>query len=476
MAVPFELYNSNIENTLMSPPSPERDKWAENEFGNALLGDPRRTDRLIKIASSRAAKPSCSLPQCFDKKAKLKAAYHFYDNPKVSREAILKSHYLATQERLNQENILLAVSDTTEVDYSHHQSKQRLGYLHDLNHQGFLLHSTLVVTNSKVPLGLLDQQIIYRKEEDFGKKHDRKKRPISEKESYKWLKSLDAVAEAQKNHPNVIVNVADRESDIYDYFVRAQELDNQAVLIRGAWNRCIEDDQNYLWEYIENLDDAGTLSVEIPRKPSQAVRTAELSIRYGHVVLKPPKHRAKEHLPTVDIDVVLAREDNPPSGIEAVEWLLLTTVSVNSFDDAIERIHWYACRPTIETYHKVLKSGCKIETRQIEAAESLERYLAVDSVVAWRVLGLTMQSRETPDMPCDTFLEEPQWQALACYFLKMSIPPAEPPSLRQATLWIAKLGGFIDRKGDGYPGVTVIWRGLQRLNDITEAWYIFHSF
>ncbi|EDN66225.1 conserved hypothetical protein [Beggiatoa sp. PS] len=137
----------------------------------------------------------------------------------------------------------------------------------------------------------MDQQIIYRDEKEFGKKHDRKKRPIEEKESYKWLKNLEAVAEVQKSHPDVlIVNYANRESDIYDYFVRAQELDNQAVLIRGSWNRCIEDDQNYLWEYIESQDEAGTLPVEIPRKPGQAVRTAKLSIRYGHVILKPPKH------------------------------------------------------------------------------------------------------------------------------------------------------------------------------------------
>jgi len=391
MAVTYELSNAQTNNIDRNIPILEPSFWAENEFGNALLGDPRRTERLIKIAKERAAKPSCSLPQCFDSQAELKAAYRFYDNPGINREAILTSHYLATQERLNQENIVLAVSDTTEIDYSHHQSKQGLGYLHDLNHHGFLLHCTLVVTPLKVPLGLLDQQIIYRDEKDFGKKHLRKKRPIKEKESYKWLESLEAVAEVQKNHPStLIVNVADRESDIYDYFVRAQELNDQALLIRCAWNRCIDDEQNYLWEYIENQDEAGTLPVEIPRKPGQAVRTAELSIRYGHVILKPPKHRAKEHLPFVSIDIVLAREDNPPSGIEAVEWLLLTTVSVNSFDDAIERVHWYACRWQIETYHKVLKSGCKIETRQIEAAESLERYLAVDSVVAWRVLGLTM--------------------------------------------------------------------------------------
>ncbi|EDN67166.1 transposase [Beggiatoa sp. PS] len=269
MAVTEELSNAQTNNTFITEPILERSEWASHEFGNALLGDPRRTDRLIKIAKERAAKPSVSLPQCFDKQSELKAAYRFYDNPGINREAILKSHYLATQERLNQENVVLAVSDTTEVDYSHYQSKQGLGYLHDRNHHGFLLHSTEGVTPSKVPLGLLDQQIIYRDEKDFGKKHDRKKRPIEEKESYKWLKNLEAVAEAQKNHPDVlIVNVADRESDIYDYFVRAQNLNDQALLIRCAWNRCIDDDdQNYLWEYVESQDEAGILPVEIPRKP-----------------------------------------------------------------------------------------------------------------------------------------------------------------------------------------------------------------
>ncbi len=171
MAMIEELSNAQTNNTFINPPIFEPNFWAENEFGKALLGDPRRTKRLIKIAKERAAKSSVSLPQCFDKQSELKATYRFYDNPSINREAILRSHYLATQERLNQENVVLAVSDTTEVDYSHHQSKQGLGYLHDLNHHGFLLHSTLIVTPSSVPLGLLDQQIIYRDEKDFGKKH-----------------------------------------------------------------------------------------------------------------------------------------------------------------------------------------------------------------------------------------------------------------------------------------------------------------
>lgn len=172
---------------------------------------------------------------------------------------------------------------------------------------------------------------------------------------------------------------------------------------------------------------------------------------------------------------VLAREEEPPEGTEPIQWLLLSTVDVNSFEKAVEIVHWYKCRWIIETYHKVLKSGCKIETRQIRASESLERYLAVDSIVAWRILGLTMQSRVTPEIACDTFLEQPLWQALICFFLKISTPPEQPPSLQQASLWIAQLGGFTACKSDGHPGVTVIWRGMQRLYDIADAWLVFNS-
>jgi len=157
-----------------------------------------------------------------------------------------------------------------------------------------------------------------------------------------------------------------------------------------------------------------------------------------------------------------------------VEWLLLSTLAVNNFDDAIERIEWYSCRWVIEIYHKVLKSGCKIEERQFEEADRLERYLAIDSVVAWRILGLTFQSRETPQMSCEAFLEPEEWQALYCFTKKTTQAPKQAPTLREAALWIAKLGGFLGRKHDGHPGVTVMWRGFQRLADIVATWQVFN--
>ena len=174
------------------------------------------------------------------------------------------------------------------------------------------------------------------------------------------------------------------------------------------------------------------------------------------------------------VAAVFAREETPPAGVEAVSWLLLTTVAVQTLADACERVQWYTCRWLVELYHKVLKSGCQVEERQFADVEPLKRYLALDGIVAWRVLFLTMVGREVPNMSCTAILAAYEWQALYCFTYKTSVPPTEPPSLRQATRWIAQLGGFLGRKGDGEPGVTVVWRGLQRLHDIAAAWLLFH--
>ena len=449
-------------------------QWAEEEFGEANLGDLRRTRRLIAIATARAQRPSVSLPQSFDGKAGLKAMYKFCDNAHVSRDAILQSHFQATARRVATERVVLAVQDTTYVDYSHHPATQGLGVLTDERQRGLLLHSTLMVTPTRVPLGLIDQQVIYRDPAEFGKKHRRKQRPIEEKESRKWLDSLRATARLQAACPDTrLVSVGDREADVYDVFVLGREL-SQDLLVRAAWNRAVDHEERYLWDRLEQQPLAGTVSVTVPRHGTQPGRTATLTLRFAPVTLKPPRHRHDESLPTLPVYGVLAREESPPMGVEPIEWLLLTTVPVRTAAEAAERIAWYACRWVIEIYHKILKSGCRIEDRQWETAARVERYLAIDSVVAWRVLGLTFQSRQTPDMSCEAFLDRDDWQALACYMNHTLSPPQQPPTLKQAARWIAQLGGFLGRKGDGDPGVTVMWRGLQRLYDLVAMWRLFN--
>ena len=155
-----------------------------------------------------------------------------------------------------------------------------------------------------------------------------------------------------------------------------------------------------------------------------------------------------------------------------MEWLLLTTCAVHTTTDALERVDWYACRWGIEIWHKILKSGCRIEARQLETAERLQRCLPLYSVIAWRIFYATMLSRAVPAAPCTVLLDLEEWQALYCTIHRTPTPPGTPPSLRQAVHWIAHLGGFLARRGDGEPGVMALWKGFQHLTDLTTMYCI----
>jgi hypothetical protein len=211
----------------------------------------------------------------------------------------------------------------------------------------------------------------------------------------------------------------------------------------------------------------------VPRRGNHPARTARLSIHYGGVTLSPPKQKPEE--PSVSAWVILAEEQEPPEGVEALRWVLLTTAPTNSFETACKHLSWYALRWTIEVFHRTLKSGCKIENRQLGSASRLEACLAIDLVVAWRIHHLTKLGRETPDVPCSVYFEEAQWQALVAFTTKKPAPVAEPPSLRDAVRMAATLGGFLGRKGDGEPGTQTLWLGLQRLDDITEMWKVMSA-
>jgi len=331
--------------------------WVEDEFAGVSLGDKRLLARLMKIALARGSRPSVSLPQCFENEAELDNAYNFYSNPSIKREALLEGHYNATQKRITEHPVVLAHQDTTYVNYTHHPATEGLGILHDDKHQGLLLHTTLVTTPGRMPLGLIDQQVIYRDKEDYGKRQKRKQLPIEQKESYKWILSLEATAKVQELCPTtLIVNVGDREADVYDAFLKAKET-NQSLLVRASWNRAIEnEDEKYLWEHMESRHAKDEmLEVSVPRNEKNKARTAKLSIRHGDIQMKPPAHRKAEKLPLIKVSAVLVREENPPENVEPIEWLLLTTVPVNSTEDAKERVQWYSCRWTIEIYHNIKK-------------------------------------------------------------------------------------------------------------------------
>jgi hypothetical protein len=216
------------------------------------------------------------------------------------------------------------------------------------------------------------------------------------------------------------------------------------------------------------------IKLELHRHDGNPRRTAELSVRYHTVKLSPPLNRRdRNQLKPVEVNVILACEENPPPNITAVRWLLITTLPVLSVEDALKCLKWYNYRWLIERYHFVLKSGCGLEKLQLETAARMERAFAVYCVVAWRLLWLTYSARKHPDISCESALQPDEWKTLCCIHFHTAVPPVNPPLLGEAVRWIGMLGGFLGRKGDGQPGVKVLWRGWSRLQDFVAARQLF---
>jgi hypothetical protein len=451
--------------------------WALREFGEAVVGDRRLRRRLVSLAEDFYARPQANLPQACGTRAKTKAAYRLLDHDQLSLPQLLAGHYASTVERMGEQPVVLAVQDTTTLNYSSHLQTAGLGPVGSRKDgaQGLLLHDTLALTPQGVPLGLLDVQLWARSRESFGKRVQRSRLPIEQKESQKWLHSFAAAAAAQRELAHTqVVSVGDREADIYELFQLAlSRQDHPQLLVRAEQDRRVGDDQK-LWQTVEAQAIVGYQAVQASRRRGHAARVAHLAVRFAEVELQPPKNRPQLGSP-LRIWAVLAREEEAPPGVEPLEWMLLSTLPVHTAEQAAEKLLWYTQRWQIEVYHRTLKSGCRIEQRQLATAQRLENCLAIDMVVAWRIFHLTRLGRDVPDLPCTVYFDDLQWQALYGFIHRTAIPPAQPPTLRQAIRMVASLGGFLGRKGDGEPGTQSIWLGLQRLDDIAAAWAIFSA-
>jgi hypothetical protein len=449
--------------------------WAVHEFADAELGDVRRTKRLVELAHVLAQHPTAALPEACSDGAMLKAAYRFFSNDDIAPQDVLSSHIESTYSRLDKVPLVLAVQDTTEVDWTGHPATTGLGPLGHTACQGLHVHSTLAFTPERVPLGLLAQHVWARDPDDVGKRKRRKQLPISQKESQKWLTSLEAVFNARDwCAPTRFVSVGDREADVFD-LLAAERPAGVELLVRAAWDRCVEVPERYVWATVAAQPVVEHLSLQVPRRGTQPGREATLALRFCPLTLCPPRHRKAEGLPSVALWAVQVREIDPPMDVKPIEWLLLTTVEVRTAADAIERVTWYVCRWGIEVWHRILKSGCRIEARQLATGERLQRCLTLYSVIAWRVFYAIMLARAVPEMPCNVLLDIEEWQALYCAIHHCPTPPEEPPSLDQAVRWIAQLGGFVGRRRRDQPGAETLWRGFQHLTDLTRMYRIMRS-
>ena len=447
--------------------------WIEEEFARARIYDPRLRERLQDLARDFFSKPGTPIPQvCSGSEAKSKAAYRFFANPKVNLQALLRGHVEATASRIQEHSVVLSVQDTTTLNYTAHTATEGLGPIGTTGCSavGLIVHDTMAFSVEGTPLGLLDVQCWSRDPEEAGQSKRRRGQPIEAKESYKWLQSYQATAEVQGLcAETMLVSVGDRESDIYELFRLAEETDGGPKLLiradRGRQRRVAStsaEEMEALYEKMQAEPVSCVKTLSIPRQGSRQARTAKIEVRHAKVTLSPPKSKG-ETLPATSLWAVYACEVDAGADVRSpVEWMLLTTVPVRGRRDALERVSWYGVRWGIEVYHRVLKSGCRIEDRRLGSADRIESCLAIDLVVAWRVFWLNQQEREAPNLPCDVFFEKEEWQAI--WLLMRDEPlPKKAPSLHEMVRMVAMRGGFIPRRSRPHPGTITLWRGLLEL-------------
>ena len=400
----------------VAPVRIETSDWAEEEFARVHLGDKRLERRVLTVARDLYARPQSQLPQACQTQARTKAAYRLFDHRRVTLDSLLDSHVEATAARVAEHPVVLAVQDSTSLNYTAHPMTEGLGPLNTTADQsvGLWMHDTMAFTPQGVPLGLLDVQCWARDPAKQGQRATRHRRGIKDKESVKWLNSFERACVLQgRCAETTVVSVGDRESDVYELLVRAKRPGAAKLLIRAERSRRMVEEHGSLWDFMAGEPVAGTQVLEVPRRHHRARREARLDIRFTQVTLKAPQR--KRDLGAVRLWAVWAHECDPPEGVEALDWMLLTTVAVNDFEEALERLAWYRRRWGIEVYHRTLKSGCRIEERQLGAAERIEGCLAIDLVVTWRIYHLTMLGRETPDVPCSVYFKQAQWKALVAF-------------------------------------------------------------
>ena len=474
-----------------------KDGWADEEFEEVNLGDQRLDARLITLCNRFSDAPESPINQACADWAETKAAYRFFQNEKVEADDIMAAHRRKTVLRAKQHDTILAVQDTSYLVYTSHLKTEGLGeismkkgsHVDKIYSKGLVMHTCLALTTQGLPLGLLDQKVFARK---LRPEHQNRRKggryiqdvlPVEEKESYRWIDTLrtskEAVPEPQ------VVTVCDREADLYDLFKESREID-AAVLVRASANRTVnrksryaEKDVQKLWDFMHQQTEAGTYTIQIPKRAktkhcaARDARCATVSVRFAPFCLNPPRNNPKhktEKLPDIDMVAIYVHESDPPDEESQIEWMLLTNLPVLSFESACEKIRWYSLRWRIEMYFKVLKSGFRVEACRLGHAERLMRYLTVMSIVAWRLFMVTLIARTDPDAPCTRFLTDDEWTVLYRKMHKNKAPPKNPPCAGDVIIWIAKLGGFLARKNDGPPGTISLWRGWKRLTDLNEGW------
>ncbi len=447
------------------------------ELEGVELGDGRRTKRAKLVGERLAENPEASLPAAMGDRAAVEGLYRHLAGEEVTLAALLEPHLAKTAQRISEQETVYAVADTTEFVFRGEAEREGLGTVNGSD-QGFLAHLTLAVAPDRTPLGVLGVEV-WNRQQVKGERDLWSRRNDTSRESLRWARGMKQARERLGKYADHLVHVTDREGDIYELLAELVE-EKQRFIIRAAQNRLVEpmdeDDQTRLFGQAQSTRTAFVLDVPLsarkpnrapgPRKthPARRERTARLSFAARTVTLRRPQQRTTRLPPTLVINIVHVIELAPPPGEPAVEWLLLTSEPIES-DEQIQRVvTGYRARWVIEEYFKAVKTGCAFESRQLESAHTLQALLAYTLIVAYALLLLRSLSRTGREEPAEVILSTVQLRLLRAKVKKL---PAEP-TVRQALLAIAGMGGHLKNNGD--PGWRTLSKGWVKLLALEEGY------
>ncbi len=464
-----------------------------DEFAGVDLKDERRNRRLDKVVNAMAKSPAASICAASGGWAEATAAYRLLGCEDVSAEALIAPHQEAVAQRCAEYECVVVSQDTTELDFTHMKATKGLGPLNDEKRRGFFMHGLYAVSEGGVPLGLLHAEINVRSDEHFRVNANRKTRPIEEKESYRWLEGYRKTQELALALPeSEVFSISDREGDIYEVFDAWQQIEGgprAEWIIRANQDRAllgvVDGEPDKLFEALEQSEMLGEIEFEIRAKKERttkkkgntmanprSARTVRQVIRSMEITPRPPYRKGRK-MAAVSFWAVLAEETDPPEGEDPIRWVLLTSKKANTFEKACRILNLYLRRWDIEVFHRVLKTGCRVESIQLKKAESTIKALMIYAVISWRILYLTHLGRHYPELPCGSVFEEAEWKA-TCAVVKRKKSEGEP-TLGEFIKIVGKLGGHLGRKSDGAPGPQSIWQGLTRVRDFACAWHAIHG-
>ena len=472
---------------LPPPPRPwaglDQPGWAQQEFGDAPLGDVRLSRRLVLCASLSASAPSASFPSVVQSdQALMKGYYRMIDQPADSRVTpanILAPHRARTLRRMRAERTVLCLQDGTDLNFAEHPGCAGLGLIgKNANSKGTLglhLHSTLAVNAQGVPLGLPLLQF----EAPDGKREQDK--PPPQRKTQRWVRGLrDCAAMAEQLEGVRVVSVMDREADFFELFDVRRRLGTVELLVRAKHNRRLGKRVPKLFDGLRAAPAQARRTLRVLRSSERRgtrrqkasklrpARLAEMALRWRRLRLPAPSKGVSKGLEALDLSVVHVREEGAPEGVEALEWILLTSLEVSGERDAERVLEWYRLRWRIEDWHRVLKSGCKVEYLGHRRGERIERAVTIKAVIAWRLMVMTLLGRDTPNLSPRALFSDTEIDALQDFAADRGLP--KPGNLGRAVLTTAQLGGYLNRKHDSAPGHKIIWEGYTRLATIAQSY------